>query len=43
MRPTYLESKEDGVCLGTETDGCRALLDGLEGVLNLVQLPLRRL
>lgn len=38
-----LEGEEDGVRLGPQTDGSRALLDGLERVLHLVELALGRL
>lgn len=38
-----LEREEHGVRLGAQADGCRALLDGLEGVLDLVELALGRL
>ena len=38
-----LEREQHGVRLGTDADRRRALLDCLEGVLDLVQLALRRL
>jgi hypothetical protein len=38
-----LEGEEHGVGRGTEPDGRTALLDGLERVLDLVQLALGRL
>lgn len=38
-----LEREQHGVRLGAQTDGCGTLLDGLERVLDLVQLALRRL
>lgn len=38
-----LERQEDRMRLGADTDRGRALLDGLEGVLDLVELALRRL
>ncbi len=34
---TYLQRHYNGVRLGNKADGGRALLDGLKGVLNLVQ------
>lgn len=38
-----LEREEDGVGFGPQSDGGGALLHGLEGVLDLVELALRRL
>ena len=37
---THLERDEDGVCLRLDADGGRALLDGLHGVLDLVDAAL---
>ena len=38
----YLERKQNGMCLRSQSNGCRALLDCFERVLDLVQPTLRR-
>ena len=42
LTSTYLECEKNGVGLGLESDGSRALLNGLECILDLVQTALRR-
>lgn len=39
---TNLQGQEDDVGVGPETDRGRALLDGLEGIFNLVEATLWR-
>lgn len=37
---SYLEGYQYGMGLGLKTHSCRALLDGLHGILNLMDPPL---